>query len=219
MSKVWDMDLPAKDKLVLLALADCANDDGLAWPSIATLARKCGCDARTVQRNLRRLEAAGHISREEVIGKGCKYRFTPRQIATPDKSPPRQNDGATKTTRTPGKLPPKPSRTVNDLPNGKSKTRVQCAKPDEVSEAIWRDFTRQRKKPVTETALKGLKREADKAGWTLEAAIEEATMRGWEGFKADWVKGASNDNRNRNSTGGSTRNAAQEALARLQHGR
>jgi hypothetical protein len=102
------MDLPAKDKLVLLALADCANDEGLAWPSIATLARKCGCDERTIQRNLRVLEAKGIFRREEIKGKGCRYIFDPRQIATPGKSSP-----VTKTTKTPGKLPPKPSRTVN----------------------------------------------------------------------------------------------------------
>lgn len=108
MSAVWEFDLPAKDKLVLLALADCANDEGLAWPSIATLARKCGCDQRTIQRNLRDLEKRGLFRREEVIGKGCRYIFNPRQIATPGKTSP-----VTKTTKTPGKLPPKPSRTVN----------------------------------------------------------------------------------------------------------
>jgi hypothetical protein len=107
MTAVWDMELPAKDKLVLLALADCANDEGLAWPSIATLARKCGCDQRTIQRNLRDLEKRGLFAREEVIGKGCRYVFDPRQIATRGKSSP-----VTKTTKTPGKLPPKPSRTV-----------------------------------------------------------------------------------------------------------
>lgn len=121
MTAVWAMDLPAKDKLVLLALADCANDEGIAWPSIATLARKCGCDERTIQRNLRVSEAAGILRREEIRGKGNRYYFTP------DKSPPRQNDGATKTTKTPGKLPPKPSRTViNDLADAKS-TRAKSS--------------------------------------------------------------------------------------------
>lgn len=108
MACIWEMDLPAKDKLVALALGDCANDEGLAWPSIATLARKCGCDQRTVQRHLRELEKRDLIAREEVIGRGCKYRFNPRQIATPGKTSP-----VTKTTKTPGKLPPKPSRTIN----------------------------------------------------------------------------------------------------------
>ena len=82
MTAVWDMDLPAKQKLVALALADCANDEGEAWPSIATLARKCGCDRRTVQRNLREIEKLGFLTRKEVPNKGCKYFFGGRQNAT-----------------------------------------------------------------------------------------------------------------------------------------
>ena len=29
--------------------------------------------------------------------------------------------------------------------------------------------------------------EANKAGWTLEKALEECVVRGWQAFKADWV--------------------------------
>ncbi len=40
MSKVWALEnLEPAEKLVLLAVADFANDDGIAWPSIPTLAR------------------------------------------------------------------------------------------------------------------------------------------------------------------------------------
>lgn len=113
MTLVWDLKIPAKDKLILLALADCANDEGLAWPSIATMARKCGCDERTVQRNLRTLEEAGFIRREEVPGRGNRYHVLPRQIVTRVRKSP-----VTKTAKTPGKLPPKPSRTVNNKPEG-----------------------------------------------------------------------------------------------------
>jgi hypothetical protein len=38
------------EKLVLLALADCANDEGRCWPSASTLARKTGEGERTVRR-------------------------------------------------------------------------------------------------------------------------------------------------------------------------
>jgi len=41
---------------------------------------------------------------------------------------------------------------------------------------------------MTETALKGIEREAKKAGWSLEKAISECVTRGWQSFKADWVK-------------------------------
>lgn len=207
MSQVWELKLPAKDKLVLLAIADCANDEGLAWPSIATLSRKCGCDPRTIQRHLRALETAKLIETEEIVGKGNRYIVTPRQVATPGKKSP-----VTKSTETPGKLPPKPSRTIkNGLANAKP-MRAIIARPDDVSEAVWRDYNRQRRKPLTDTALRGLKREADKAGWTLESALEEATTRGWESFKADWVKDKGNGNGIRQ--GGGTGPDKRSGLAR-----
>jgi uncharacterized protein YdaU (DUF1376 family) len=63
-------------------------------------------------------------------------------------------------------------------------------RPESVSEQVWKDFVSQRKRikaDITETALKGIALEAVKAGWTLEAALTECTVRGWRGFKADWV--------------------------------
>jgi hypothetical protein len=37
------------------------------------------------------------------------------------------------------------------------------------------------------TAVKAIQREADKAGYTLQQALETCCERGWAGFKADWV--------------------------------
>ena len=62
--------------------------------------------------------------------------------------------------------------------------------PVGVSESVWQDFmaVRQTKKAkMTETALKGLVREANKAGIPLEDAIRICCERGWVGFKADWI--------------------------------
>lgn len=64
------------------------------------------------------------------------------------------------------------------------------AKPEGVSEQVWADFTahrKARKAPISETALVGIQREAEKAGWSLEAALSECVSRGWQSFKADWV--------------------------------
>ena len=63
-------------------------------------------------------------------------------------------------------------------------------KPDSVSEGTWKDFIAHRKAkkaPLTETALNGIIREADKAGWGLEEALIETCTRGWQSFKAEWV--------------------------------
>lgn len=64
-------------------------------------------------------------------------------------------------------------------------------KPDEISQAVWDDYTllrKNKKAPITATVIKTMKAEAAKAGWSLEAAMAECCARGWQGFKADWVE-------------------------------
>lgn len=48
--------------LMLLAIADNANEDGEAWPSIPTLAHKCRMTERNAQMLIHRLEAAGELT-------------------------------------------------------------------------------------------------------------------------------------------------------------
>ena len=70
------------------------------------------------------------------------------------------------------------------------KGRECIATPDGVANTVWQDFVKHRrakKSPITDTAIEGIKREADKAGWTLENALAESCARGWTGFKAEWV--------------------------------
>lgn len=82
MTAAWQTDLPALEKLILLALADHANEDGEAWPSIATLSRRTGLAERTVQRNLRELELKGYLSISEARGRSNRYNLHPRQRDT-----------------------------------------------------------------------------------------------------------------------------------------
>lgn len=80
----------------------------------------------------------------------------------------------------------------NDEPKEKPRRkRTSVAKPDGVSEQVWADFCALRNKrraPITETALKGIQREADKAGITLNEALSICCERGWQGFKAEWYR-------------------------------
>lgn len=67
---------------------------------------------------------------------------------------------------------------------------VHVDKPHDVSEAVWTDFLKIRKQkraPLSETALDGIRKEADKAGLTLQSALEHCCSRGWQGFQADWL--------------------------------
>jgi len=80
------------------------------------------------------------------------------------------------------------TETGTETKTGNRATTV--ATPDGVSESVWSDFLKVRKakkSPMTETALEGISREAEKAGWSLEDAIRECASRGWVGFKAEWV--------------------------------
>lgn len=59
MSAVWELELPKEQKLVLLAIADHANDDGYCWPSMSRIAWKCGYEQkRTVSDIIRKLLAS-----------------------------------------------------------------------------------------------------------------------------------------------------------------
>lgn len=53
----------------------------------------------------------------------------------------------------------------------------------------WLAVRKQKKSPLTETAMAATKREAEKAGLSVPEAIQIATENGWAGFKAEWVKG------------------------------
>ena len=62
MTAVWKLNLPDDEKIILLKLADCADDDGMnAFPSVNRIAVECGTSERTVQRRLRSLEEKGLI--------------------------------------------------------------------------------------------------------------------------------------------------------------
>ncbi|AGN30403.1 hypothetical protein SXAG_00122 [Synechococcus phage S-CBS4] len=77
MTKVWELrDLTPTHKLILLGLADWANDEGLCWPSVDRLAQKTGLSRRTIQTNIRQLEACRYMKREEVVGRGNRYWLT-----------------------------------------------------------------------------------------------------------------------------------------------
>lgn len=203
MTAVWDReDLTSTHKLVLLALADWANDEGLCWPSINRLAVKTSLTTRGVQKAIRALEDMGFVRREELVGKGNRYWITlPLNEVHPC------------TTFTPplNEVHPTPEpRSPNTSKTHHLTTKYNIvAKPDCVADQVWQDFLQVRKAkkaPLTETALARMEAEAIKAGWTLQNAMAESVARGWQSFKADWVK-EKNDEQKRAAFGNSNSNS------------
>jgi hypothetical protein len=64
------------------------------------------------------------------------------------------------------------------------------ATPIGVSQSVWDDFKALRKAKratISQRVVDGITAEANKAGWTLEQALTECLVRGWQSFKAEWV--------------------------------
>lgn len=71
MTRVWDEGPDQQGELlVLLALADFANDEGVAWPSMETIASRARMEVRSTRRVIRRLEEKGWLTVKEGGGRG-----------------------------------------------------------------------------------------------------------------------------------------------------
>jgi len=110
--------LPPGERLVMLALADHAGEDGTCYPSIRRLCERTGMSERTVQGHIKKLTQAGYLTVAANAGRGLAnlYHVNPTpaesaggKICTPAKSapPPPQN-----LRLTPAESAPKPSVTT-----------------------------------------------------------------------------------------------------------
>ena len=85
--------------------------------------------------------------------------------------------------------PPNHKPLTNNHKPIKDKATV-VATPDGVSQSVFDDFKtlrKAKKAPITQRVLDGMQEQADIAGWTLEKAMAECCVRGWQAFKAEWV--------------------------------
>lgn len=69
MSTIWEgAEARGSELLILLALADFANDDGVSWPSVATLAAKARVSERQTHEVIGNLVARGLLTRQQNAG-------------------------------------------------------------------------------------------------------------------------------------------------------
>ena len=98
MSEIWDNQDPqltGSKLVIMLCLADHANDDGECWPSIARLAERARIAPANVTRHIKELEAAGYLIVTRTSGTHNTYvvSATPGASAPPPPAathPPRQ---------------------------------------------------------------------------------------------------------------------------------
>jgi predicted transcriptional regulator len=188
MSLVWSLDLIDSQKIVLLALADSANDEGHCWPSMSSLVRKCSKGERTIQAVIKELVKAGHVTRHEKPGKGCNYYIHPRSDCAPAKTAPPQ-----RLRDTPAAVADKPSRTVIKEIEAKASTSSArepnpFPKPEWADVQVWSDFMANRKAKKarnTATAYKGFLGDIDRLvtqQWPPDRLLEYAAAKGWAGI-------------------------------------
>ena len=227
LSAVWDLEMDSTKKMVLMCLCNHANDEGVCWPSVATIRKKCGNSERTVQSALKWLSDNGYFKFYDVPGKGRTYRLNPRKICTPAKSAPVQ-----KTTDTPAESAPHPRKICTLIPNEPSVTldvsndtsapaKRETPKRDPVGafvrpewadEVVWADFLKNRKAKRltnTETAYRAFLRDIEKFvddDWPPGRLLEAIVSRGWGAAYDPRPKfqGSGYGNRNYQAAGGAS---------------
>lgn len=90
MSQCWPLQgLSVTQKAVLISLADQANDDGVCWPAVGTIAARCCMSARAVRTAMDHLEAVGLLTRDRRFNSSTVYKVTPANFdkaAAPSKA-------------------------------------------------------------------------------------------------------------------------------------
>lgn len=122
MSRVWEYSRNSgNDLLMLLAIADFADDDGWAYPSISTLAEKCRMTSRNVNLILAQLRKSGELQVRQNEGKkGPKGTTNLYVICLPtmkDSSPLKDSSLLKDSSRTPEGFFPKPLKVSSDEPS------------------------------------------------------------------------------------------------------
>ena len=112
-------------KLVALALANYANDKGLAWPSVETLAKSTGLSTRQIQRILPQIEEAGLVKISTGGGRKRTHRYQFPPVGNSDNLssfPHRKGDNLSKKGDT---MSPDPTRTKEkkNFPGGNKTPR------------------------------------------------------------------------------------------------
>ena len=95
MGACWPLGpMSPSQKAVLISLADQANDDGVCWPSVGTIAKRTCLSERAVQDALAWLQTAGALLREYRANTSTSYTVTPARFK-PSKAPARQRKAST----------------------------------------------------------------------------------------------------------------------------
>ncbi len=117
MSACWPLQgMSPAQKAVLISLADQANDQGVCWPAVDSIATRCCLSKRAVQQAIKWLRGAGIVSVEERQGRSTMYSVTPAAYAPPQEMHPSSICTPAANAPTPADAAPPPPQDLHPTP-------------------------------------------------------------------------------------------------------
>ncbi|WHZ35741.1 helix-turn-helix domain-containing protein [Sagittula sp. MA-2] len=195
MSIAWESELPATDRLVLLAIADHVGRNEKSYPSVSRLQSRTGLSVRSVQGAIKRLEALGYlaIGRQEGPHGTNTYKVktpaadAPQQELHPAGAAPHPRRSCTPP---PAGAAPEPSMNPQEPSNmSKSSSDIDA----DLFEEFWRECPRKVGKGNARPAFKRALKKAS-AGQIIEgmkrfARVSAGTEPRYVAHPATWLNG------------------------------
>ena len=189
---------PAR-KLVLLKLADNANDDGICFPSYQYIADKCEMTRRSAINHIEYLIKMGLVSKKERKNKDgsiSNLYFLHLEQGSENFALGGENISLGSENFALGGSENISPRTSHSLePVNEPKKTTQKSESEILLERfgitgqLAKDFITHRKTKrgaISETQLSRLQKQADKAGISICEVVEICIERNWQGFNASW---------------------------------
>lgn len=167
MNEAWSYPLNSHEKIVLLALADCANDEGIAYPGYKSLMKKTGMARATLAKHIKILRELGIIKTENhsEFGKGKKVNLY--TISSINELPYSSEDEL--------------KEKIKELRSKNSNTKSSTLEPAKVQNVDPKSSSLEHEPPlepsVKETSVK--KTKAKKTTFTLPESIDPIRWQEW----------------------------------------
>jgi len=193
MSSVWESGaFDGSTLLLLLALADAANDEGFCWPSAATLMKKTRLSHATLFRSMKELVDAGWIEKKARAGsKNVFYQF--KKLSQSETLPNANLSQSEKKLSQFEITPTPPYRSNRKEPSSTkaaSSKAVAFELPQWIAANEWDAFEEMRtkmRKPMTDRSRQMIVNEIGRLaalGSPPHKVLEQSVINGWAGVFA-----------------------------------